>query len=321
MSKTATPISGILIGAGGVAMLCAMDAVAKALGANLNTFQVAFVRYLGAALWLVLYMAATRRAWPERRNLHRHAMRGALMALTAVFFFYGVIHLPLAVATALAMSAPIYISLFGIVFLKEQFSGGLLVAILLGIAGSLIIVFGGARIETGGDSGLLAWGAAILAPISYAAAIVLLKHHSSDEGAAAMTLAQSLIAAALFLPLAIPGAALPQGATLWGQIALVGLFGALGYLLLIAGLRRVPASVFAVVDYTGLLWAATYGLIFFTELPGPQLWIGGGLIIAACAMGARAGRGTPAATPEPSTLVPPDAHPSADAAPRSSSGS
>jgi drug/metabolite transporter (DMT)-like permease len=301
-------------------MLCAMDAVAKALGASLNTFQVGFVRYLGAALWLVLYMAATRRAWPQRANLHRHALRGGLMALTAVFFFYGVIHLPLAVATALAMSAPIYISLFGIVFLKERFSGGLLVAILLGIAGSLIIVFGGTPVETSGASDILAWGAAILAPISYAAAIVLLKHHSSDESAAAMTLAQSLVAAALFVPLAIPGAALPQSAAVWGQMAIIGLFGALGYLLLIAGLRRVPASVFAVVDYTGLLWAAAYGLIFFTELPGPQLWIGGGLIIAACAMGARAGSKVPA-TPEPTTPVPPDGLPSADAAPRSSSGS
>lgn len=321
MSKTATPLSGILIGAGGVAMLCAMDAVAKALGASLSTFQVGFVRYLGAALWLVVYIAATRRAWPERRNLHRHAMRGALMALTAVFFFYGVIHLPLAVATALAMSAPIYISLFGIVFLKERFSSGLLIAILLGIAGSLVIVFGGTPVETGGDSDILAWGAAILAPVSYAAAIVLLKHHSSDESAAAMTFAQSLIAALLFLPLAIPGAALPQSALLWGQIALVGLLGALGFLLLIAGLRRVPASVFAVVDYTGLLWAAVYGFVFFVELPEPQLWIGGGLIIAACAMGARAGRSTPATAPEPTTPVPPDALPSADAAPRSSSGS
>lgn len=305
MSKTATPVSGILIGAAGVALLCAMDAGAKALGASLTTFQVGFVRYLGAALWLVVYMAATRRAWPKRANLSRHALRGALMAVTAVFFFYGVIHLPLAIATALAMSAPIYISLFGIVFLKERFSGGLLVAILLGIAGSLIIVFAGAPVETAGGSDILAWGAAILAPVSYAAAIVLLKHHSSDEGAAAMTLAQSLVAALLFLPLAIPGAALPQDAIVWAQIALVGFLGAVAFVLLIAGLRRVPASVFAVVDYTGLLWAATYGLIFFAELPGPQLWVGGALIIAACAMGARAGRGTPAAAPEPSTPIAP----------------
>ncbi|WDR02908.1 DMT family transporter [Devosia algicola] len=280
---------GILLGVGGVMVLSAMDSVAKSLGASLNIFVLVFVRYLGAALWLALYMAITGRAWPQRKNYRRHLLRGATMASTACLFFYGVTHLPLAVASALAMSAPLYISLFGIVLLKEKFSASLGLAIIVGIVGSLIVVLGGAPIVVTGSADILAWGAAILAPVSYASAIVLLKHHATDEGAASMTLAQSLVAAVIVLPLAIVNFTLPAGLA-WLQVGGIGLLGAIGFLLLIAGLRRIPASVFAVVDYTGLLWAGMFGYLFFAEVPPPQLWIGGTLIISACAIGTRGHR-------------------------------
>lgn len=284
MSQPSEALRGILLCAIGIAFLCAMDAVAKSLGASISTFMIVFVRYAGAAIWLALYIGLTRGAWPQRRNYGRHAQRGALMAMTACFFFYGVTHLPLAVAAALGMSAPIYVSLFGIVFLKEPVSLGLIGAILLGIAGSAVIVFGGDPIQVTGSSDILAWGAAILAPMSYAAAIVLMKHHSADEGAATMTLAQSVVAAAIAIPLVVPGFAVPPMSS-WALIALIGLLGAFGFLFLINGLKRVPASVFAVVDYTALLWAAAFGYLFFSEVPELRLWIGGGLIISACALG------------------------------------
>src|SRR5690606_27716874 len=94
-------LSGILLSAAGIGVLSAMDATAKSLGASLSPFQIGFVRYLGAALWLIPVIAATRGAWPQRRNLRRHALRAALMALTAALFFHAIVHLPLAIATAL----------------------------------------------------------------------------------------------------------------------------------------------------------------------------------------------------------------------------
>jgi Predicted permease, DMT superfamily len=313
-------LHGILLAAAGVATLCAMDAVAKALGAHITTFQVTFVRYLGACLWLALYIALTRSTWPRRENAGRHALRGGLMVVTACFFFYGVTNLPLAVAGALGMTAPIYVSLLGVVFLKEPLTPALLGAIGLGIAGSLVIVLGGDAVVTGGSSSLLAWGAGILAPLTYAAALVLMKHHVTDEPAASMTLAQSGVAALFALPLAAPGPTLPA-MEIWWQVVLVGFLGAVGFIFILSGLKRLPASVFAVVDYTALLWAAFYGYVFFAEVPEPALWIGGAAIICACALGMHAARrqAQPVA-PEPTT-IPPDVRPSSAQERPSSSGS
>lgn len=281
-------ISGGLLGMGGIVALTAMDAVAKGLGGSLPTSEVVLVRYVGSVIWLALFLAVSRGAWPKRRNLRRHAARGCLMALTAWLFFYAVAHLPLAIATALAMSAPVYVSLMGVVLLKETATWMLLLAIALGIAGSLIIVFGGqASIDVGAGSGVLAWGAAILAPVTYAGGLVLLKHHSGDEGGAAMTLAQSAFAAIVVLPFAAPNLVVPPPEA-WSGVVLIGLLGGVGYLFLLGGLRRIPASVFALVDYTALLWAAFFGFVFFNEVLELSLWIGGAMIIAACAVGMRA---------------------------------
>ena len=284
--KINSVVTGFILGAGGIATLNAMDAVVKSLGASLPTLQIVFVRFAGAALWLGIFLLLTANPWPRRRNFKRHAARGMLMALTAFFFFYGVTHLPLAIAAALAMSAPIYVSFFGIVLLKEPATPALVLAILLGICGSMIIVFGGTSVVVTGSADILAWGAAILAPVCYASALVLIKHHSTDEGSAGMAFAQSVVAALIASPFAAYSYVAPT-AHAWAQIALVGFLGALGFLLLISGLRKLPASVFSLIDYTGLLWAAAFGFLFFAETAELNLWIGGGLIIAACTIGMR----------------------------------
>ncbi|HEV7275467.1 MAG TPA: DMT family transporter [Devosiaceae bacterium] len=288
-------IGGLLLCFAGMALLCGMDAVAKALGAHLTTFQIAFVRYGGAAIWLALYIVFARANWPLRRNWRRHLLRGVLMVTTACLFFYAVTHLPLAIATALAMSAPIYVSLFGIIFLRERPSRILGLAIMLGIAGSAVMVIGGDGdgAATGDFSG---WIAGVLAPISYAAAIVLLKHHSDDENAAALSLSTAAVAAAVLLPVSVADFAAPS-AEAWLLMGLIGFLGASGIVLLTIGLRTTPASSFAIVDYVSLLWAALFGFLFFSEVPEMRFWIGGALIVSACALGVGATRKRAAVSP------------------------
>jgi drug/metabolite transporter (DMT)-like permease len=188
-------------------LLSGMDAVVKSLSGELTVFQIAFARYAGAAIWLALFIVLTRGTWPNLLNWRRHLLRAALMVMTATSFFYGVTHLPLAIVSALALSAPVYVSLFGILFLKEKPTPTLGVAILLGIAGSLVIVFGGGEpIRVEGSNDFLAWGAALFAPISYAGALVLLKHHADSENSAALSLASDMLAA----PLCCPSRCLPS---------------------------------------------------------------------------------------------------------------
>jgi drug/metabolite transporter (DMT)-like permease len=280
-------LGGFLLCLCGMILLSAMDAVAKGLSPHLSTFEITFVRYLGSVVWLSLYIVLTRSKWPNLRNWRRHAMRGSTIIVTACLFFYAVGRLPLAIVTALSMTAPVYVAIIGIVFFKERPVPTLWVAIALGILGSLVIVFGSGMLAFEGEP--LAWIAALLAPIAYASAISLVKHHSDDENAAALTLSSGAISALIVLPLAVPGFTIPTS-DVWPLMVLIGFLGATGFVLLTMGLRTTPASAFAIVDYMNILWAALFGLVFFHEVPELRFWIGGGLIIAACALGAWSAR-------------------------------
>jgi len=269
----------------GMLMFSAMDAVVKSLAGALPPPEVVFFRFAGSVVWLALYLVLFRQPWPQRRYLPRHAMRAVLLALTAFLFFHALAQLPLALTTALAMAAPIYVAILSALFLKEPTGPGTIAAVGLGIAGSLVIVFGGAQGAVGaGGASLDAWLAAILAPLCYAGAMVMLKAQSTDEPAPAITLAQSAMVALIALPVAATDFVMPQG-TQWVQVALTGLLGSGGFLLFIAALRRLPATVFGLVDYTTLLWAALFGYVLFAEVPDASLWLGGALIISACALG------------------------------------
>jgi drug/metabolite transporter (DMT)-like permease len=278
---------GIALAAAGIALLCGMDVVAKALGAHLGTFQIVFARFLGAALWLGLWIILSRSAWPRRADMPRQAMRALLQVCTASMFFYAVGRLPIALVTALSMTAPLYVTLLGALIFSERMSPRAWVALALGATGSATIILTGGNFTLSGSGGEpLALMAALLAPISYATLLVLLKHHSGTENPEAMTLGQSLLAAALVLPFAMTG--LPEiTAPTAGLLVLIGLLGALGFMLLVHGLKRMPVSAFAVLDYSALVWAGVFGFVFFRELPGPQLWVGGALIVAACVISAR----------------------------------
>ena len=148
-------LGGFLLCLAGMILLSAMDAVAKGLGAHLSTFQITLVRYAGAVIWLALYIVLTRGKWPDPRNWRRHVLRGVTIVITACLFFYAISRLPLGLVTALAMTAPVYVALIGIVFFKERPTPTLLVAILLGVAGSVVLIFGGGSLSFSGDP--VAW--------------------------------------------------------------------------------------------------------------------------------------------------------------------
>lgn len=277
----------------GIAGLCLMDVLAKSLGASFPIAQVVFFRFAGAALWLGLFLALTRRPRPQMRYLPRHALRAVLNCATAFLFFYAVTNLPLAVATALSMTAPVYMALLGVVWLKEPWGRALIMAIGMGLGGSLVIILGGdATASATGVASPLAWTAAVLAPFTYASAMILLKRHATDEGAVAITFAQAALSGLIALPFVLPVFVVPDPEH-WLELFAIGALGAVCYLLLLTALRMIPASLFSLVDYTGLLWAALFGFVIFAEVPGLSMWLGGGLIVAACAIGVNGARPKP----------------------------
>ena len=65
------------------------------------------------------------------------------------------------------------------------------------------------------------------------------------------------------------------------MLIFTGLAGGIGQLFLSFSYRFSEASALAPFDYAAMIWAVALGYFLFGELPAPQVWLGGVIVIAA----------------------------------------
>ncbi|MEO1987715.1 MAG: DMT family transporter [Martelella sp.] len=282
----ASRMSGIGLAVAAVALLSGVDALAKSLGMALSSFQVVFLRYAVSALFLALFVLVFVRRWPRRGFMKAHMLRGFLAAVTASLFFYGLAGMPLLMALALAMTAPIYMAMLGALVFGERPGRFVLIALVLAVSGSALIVAAKGSGFAGPPVTLPVIAAGLAAPLAYAFTAIAMKKSSADDHPVTLSLMQTAFAALFCLPMAVVLWQTPAAALTW-QIGLIGLCGALGFICLISALARIPASLYAVIDYSALVWAGFYGFAFFGEIPAWPTLIGGALIVIACVLTAR----------------------------------
>ncbi len=269
----------IVYGLAAIALLTGMDALIKALSPHASTIQIMLLRAAASIAWLAPYMLAARIGPPSRASLPGHLKRVALMIVANGAFFYALGRLPLAEVFALNFIAPIFIAIFGVIFLGENWGRNTVIGIVLGAIGMLVIASPHANEFGRAQAALDGYIAALVAPIVYAAAVVMLRSQAKSEHPAQIALAQmSMITVAMLPALALTGwtsLATPQ----WLIVAAIGFLSATGYLLLVKALAVITAVRYAAIEYTGLVWAAAIGYAFFSEVPPPALWFGAVLIM------------------------------------------
>jgi S-adenosylmethionine uptake transporter len=272
----------------GIAVLCLMDVVVKLLGTHVPVPVITLARYsFGTALALMVWQWQGRPA-VTRAMLPMHLLRGCLIAVMSMSFYWSLTVLPLAECITLAFVAPLMVPPMAALFLGERMQPRFLAAGALGFAGVLVTVQGAA--EFGGDR-LLGLAAVLFSAVTYAASAVVLRARAAHDGATVITLLAAAIPMLLLSPLAIC-AAVPDWTTL-GWFAALGLIGNIGMQLLSRAYAHLEAQVLAVMEFSALPWAALLGLVIFGEPVRPQIWAGAVLILVACLWATR----TPARLP------------------------
>lgn len=284
-----------LVGLLAIALLTGMDVLIKGLAPHYSAAQISFMRSAMLVFWMIPVALIARPGWPQPGRLKAHALRAALMVVTTITFFYALGKMPLAELFALAMTAPLFIALFSALFLREQVRPMLMLALAFGFMGMLVVVYNGGGGFFGGQISGLALSAALLSPVAYALGIVLLRSQANQEPPTLIVLVQGIMLTLFLSPLAGLDFAPINNPIDFAKFAAIGLLAAIGHLCITFTLSRVAAPRFAVLEYTGLLWAAGFGYIFFGEIPTLYVWLGAGLIIVGCVLVMRVrGKGTTA---------------------------
>ncbi|WP_375571199.1 DMT family transporter [Ahrensia marina] len=273
-----------------IAILTLMDAGIKLMAGTFGTPQILVMRYsaglLVAAVLFLGLLVSGRVDLPTWRSLVRSFQRSMLVTLVAACFFYALSVIPLAEATAIAFTAPLYLALLGWLILKEPVDGKTWIAILIGLAG--VGVISSSAFANGFSGALSGYIAAAVASFAYAAALVLTRLHAASDPVPTMIMLQSGFSALLALPLlaltiagfAMDGRPFVPLTSDWLWLALgIGFLGTIGHLFMTYGFKHAPAAKLGPMEYTSLLWAAFYGFVFFAEVPGIRLVLGSALIV------------------------------------------
>ena len=204
-----------------------------------------------------------------------HAMRMAIGVIAMLLNFLMVTLLPLAEATAIGFSVPIFATLLAAVVLGEPTGRWRWGAVLVGFLGVLVIVQpGNSHVSSYG--GVVALGAVV----STACATIAIRHLGATETVATTVFwfgATSLVP----LGLAMSVVAHPHDAGTFAAIAGLSLAGGIAQLALTGSLRLAPVALVMPMDYSALLWASLLGWLLFLQLPSPWTWVGAPIVIAA----------------------------------------
>ncbi|MCA3563527.1 MAG: DMT family transporter [Methylocystis sp.] len=277
--------AAIAIATLGILLLTVMDAIIKSLSAEFSALQIMYFRNVTGMFFAGLFFLAMKPGWPNREQLRNHALRSSIMLCTGLMFFYALGQIPLAELFVYTFTAPIFVALLGSLLLKERLTGPVVAGLAVGFVGIIAIVATdpAARFGSGSSMGV---AAALLSPILYALAMVLLRLHSGNEPVSRIVFLQSLLISSVIVPLAAFTTPLPTGVNLWKVLAL-GILGTAGNALLATAFKKAEAGKVAVSEYTGLIWAALIGYAFFSETPRMMVWVGAALVITGCLIVAR----------------------------------
>ena len=266
---------------GALLSLCAFCAYActdvsiKALGRDLNSFQVMFF----AAACTVPFILA-QIFWMDRKASLKPALPGltALRVLITLFgsafVTYTFTHLPLAQCYAILFTMPMIITLLAWPLLGERIDPGRGLIILLGFGGVLI------ALQPGTTQFQLAHLTAICGAITGALNSLLLRKIGHRERSGVILLYPVLVQA-LATSLIMPFVWHPLSLHDWQIGILMGFLGTAGGLFIIAAYRTAPAIVVAPMQYSQIMWASALGYLFWGERPSLATASGIGVIIAA----------------------------------------
>jgi len=267
---------GIMLMIAAIGLITAVDVVAKVMTADLHAVMIAWGYFLGIVLHLVAYVAAAGKRAPRliatRRPVLQIARAGCLVGSIASLFV-GYTYLPLADVTAIGFVAPLLITAMSVPLLGERVGIHRWAAVLLGLAGVLVIV------RPGG--GIAHW-AAIMPLISatcFACYQIATRRLAATERTFA-TLFYTGVGGFLLASLAVGFFWRTPTPGEWAAFLALGTLGVGAHLCLISAFGVAQASVLAPFNYTKLVWAAALGYVLFDEFPTANTLAGSALVVA-----------------------------------------
>jgi drug/metabolite transporter (DMT)-like permease len=250
------------------------DAIIKALGQDYSVFQIIFFATLFAFIPMSILILADQTSANFRPRHPWLVIARSLLSLTAMSAaFYAFVTLPLAEVYALLFATPLLITALSVPLLGETVRARRWAAVFVGLIGVIIVLRPGATAFSPGHL------AALCSALAASLATIIVRKIGSEERSVVLVV-YPMLSSILVMGGTLPFVYQPVELPSLGLMAAVGLLSVIAQLCTISAYRFAPAAVVAPTQYSQILWATGYGVIFFAERPDTMVALGAAIIIA-----------------------------------------
>ena len=273
---------GVILLLNEIVISVGISALVKQISGDVSFFIIMFYRYLASLPLLLLLGWHQRQAKllqvSQVKTLIARIIMGTI-GLSA--WFNAVIHLPLSVATVLAQTMAIFITLMAPFFLGEKVGPRRLSAVLFGFIGVLILI--NPLAETSSIWGIgLAFGLAT--PFFGALMFIFLRKLGRTEAPVSTSLWYNITGTILFFTLAVAdGPLMPQKLTdddfILFALIFIGMASSIQQFLMAKSHQLASVTVLAPFHYAAVPISIFIGILFFNEIITLPFLIGTSVIV------------------------------------------
>ena len=256
-------------------MLPVMDGIAKYLSSDLPVLQITWARYFFTVFFtlpIMFFLFNKDLVWTANPKLQ--FLRGLILLIANICFFYSISIISLAKALTLAFIAPLIVTAFSPFFLGEKVGYRRWLAVIIGFIGTLVVIRPG-FVEIN-----LASIAALITGIMYGFYLIITRKLSSSDNSL-LTLLLTGVVGAIIISLTMPIVWVEPSLNQWLLMAAVGIFACIGHFFLILSLKYADASKLAPFSYFEIITNIIIGYYIFGDFPDKWTFLGLFIIVSA----------------------------------------
>lgn len=254
---------------------CANDVIAKHVGGRLDPIEVTFFRFFFSFITLLPFVITRGCSIFKTSNLQTNILRGVWGAASFCLYTYSLVQIKLVEIVAIMWTIPLFVLVLSMFFLNERVNCTRWIATLIGF-------FGLAFITLYNNESSFSFRFAYIMPVAsafmFAVQDVMVKKMLDNDDRITMLLYFAIVTSILTFPLALLVWKTP---TLF-EASLLLLFGSFANLMqyfIFRAFEATDLSALAPFRYVEFLVSALMGFIFFSEIPGLNVFVGAVILI------------------------------------------
>jgi drug/metabolite transporter (DMT)-like permease len=266
-------LSGILFMLAAMTIFSLVNVFSKMMVAAYPPAQLFFIRGFGAIATLLPFLARIILPLPQCAKAGLQVLRMMLSVSDGMLFFTAIKYIPLADATTCYLAAPIFVTAFSAIFLREHVGWRRWSAVAAGFVGVLI-----ALRPTGAA---ISWPALIALAGCLCQSIFMIVTRYVRGTSNIFLAATQVVGSFVFGGIVSAFVFVQPTWILVAALLLSGVVNVAAVLCLNRSLILAPASVVAPFQYTMIVWAIVLGFLVFGDVPSSNTMLGAGIV--ACA--------------------------------------